>query len=118
MPVIESELVVLESPAVLAQLLSGWPDHGSRRSARPRITPAPEPRIATQPLSAKPGAHPQPRLRVVPRTREYRPRSCSCGACDRCRDNARWNRIFEEKFADPSYYSGISIRHNSSLASF
>src|ERR1035438_6936480 len=30
------------------------------------------------------------------------PRGCTCRTC--C-DNARWERIFQEKFADPSYYS-------------
>ena len=50
----------------------------------------------------------------------YRPRSdvargrCSCGVCARCRDNARWERIFREKFADPSYYNGgLIIRRTS-----
>jgi hypothetical protein len=34
-----------------------------------------------------------------------RRRRCQCGRCVECRDNARWERIFTEKFADPSYYS-------------
>lgn len=32
--------------------------------------------------------------------------------------NARWNRIFEEKFADPSYYSTTRVRMQSPLAGF
>ena len=35
--------------------------------------------------------------------RAKRPR-CHCGHCERCQDNAKWERIFEEKFADPDYY--------------
>lgn len=30
---------------------------------------------------------------------------CSCGRCRQCLDNARWERIFAEKFADPNYYT-------------
>jgi hypothetical protein len=33
-----------------------------------------------------------------------------------CADNARWERIFQEKFADPSYYSDPATRHGSSLS--
>jgi hypothetical protein len=32
-------------------------------------------------------------------------RRCRCGVCPRCQENARWERIFQEKFADPYYYS-------------
>lgn len=41
---------------------------------------------------------------------------CECKQCKWCLDNARWERVFEEKFADPAYYGPIRIRHNSSLA--
>src|ERR1039458_9072636 len=41
------------------------------------------------------------------------PRGCTCRTC--C-DNARWERIFQEKFADPSYYSNPSTRNGSSLS--
>ena len=41
---------------------------------------------------------------------------CTCNKCKWCLDNARWVRIFNEKFADPSYYGGVCVRHNSSLA--
>jgi|SRR5579862_1405226 len=43
-------------------------------------------------------------------------RRCQCGTCNWCLDNARWERIFNEKFADPTYYGPLKIRHNSSLA--
>jgi hypothetical protein len=34
-----------------------------------------------------------------------RRRHCQCGRCRGCLDNARWERIFAEKFADPNYYT-------------
>lgn len=45
-------------------------------------------------------------------------RRCACGKCHYCRENARWNRIFAEKFADPSYYRGLVLRSESPLRSF
>lgn len=38
---------------------------------------------------------------------------CRCGQCPQCLDNARWERIFAEKFADPDYYT----RRATSIAS-
>jgi hypothetical protein len=32
-------------------------------------------------------------------------RRCHCGQCRGCLDNARWERIYNEKFADPNYYA-------------
>jgi len=37
------------------------------------------------------------------REARVRPR-CTCGACPACQDEARWERIFQAKFADPDYY--------------
>ena len=48
--------------------------------------------------------------RVMPRNRR-----CQCGACATCLDNARWERIFAEKFEDPDYYSDLPLRHASPL---
>jgi hypothetical protein len=45
----------------------------------------------------------------------HRPRRCDCGACGRCLDNARWERIFREKFADPTYYRQRAPKQGSSL---
>jgi hypothetical protein len=42
-------------------------------------------------------------------------RRCRCGTCVTCKDNARWERIFTEKFADPTYYSGLAVRHESPI---
>jgi hypothetical protein len=49
--------------------------------------------------------------------RPYRVSGCTPGCtCRTCSDNARWERIFQEKFADPSYYSNPTTRNGSSLA--
>ena len=40
---------------------------------------------------------------------------CSCGLCRSCREDQRWNQIFQEKFADPDYYSVRPVRQGSSL---
>jgi len=55
-----------------------------------------------------------------PEERVYQPpssrlRRCRCGECVSCKDNARWERIFAEKFADPTYYSSLAIRRGSPL---
>ena len=59
-----------------------------------------------------PGASPA----VAGISRVQRRQYCECGKCKWCLDNARWERVFEEKFADPTYYGSIKIRHNSTLA--
>lgn len=40
---------------------------------------------------------------------------CKCGLCKMCHENARWDRIFNEKFADPSYYRPLEPHFGSSL---
>lgn len=35
---------------------------------------------------------------------------CRCGVCRSCDSDVRWNRIYEEKFADPAYYSRLPER--------
>ena len=60
---------------------------------------------------------PKPRLTRWPVTEESRTsrsRRCQCGTCAFCVSNARWQRIFNEKFADPDYYK-VAIRQGSSL---
>jgi hypothetical protein len=52
-----------------------------------------------------------------PRAHNARQRRCRCGTCAACRDNARWERIFQSKFADPDYYVRRAIRHESPLNS-
>jgi|SRR5581483_5329055 len=42
---------------------------------------------------------------------------CQCGKCRAGQENARWERIFQEKFADPDYYlRPAEIRVSSPLA--
>jgi hypothetical protein len=45
-------------------------------------------------------------------------RRCSCGKCRCCADNARWEAVFQQKFADPYYYSLREPRQGSSLNGF
>jgi hypothetical protein len=56
----------------------------------------------------------QDRIRFLPRTKKHSMRQalpaskrCRCGACAVCRDNARWERIFQEKYGqqEREYYS-------------
>lgn len=44
-----------------------------------------------------------------------RPKRCRCGKCPACTENARWERIFQEKFADPDYYKRPLSSGGSSL---
>ena len=43
-------------------------------------------------------------------------RRCDCGVCPMCLDNAKWETVFNEKFADPDYYNALPIRTGSSLS--
>ena len=43
-------------------------------------------------------------------------RRCQCGHCPPCLENARWERIFAEKFADPEYYKPRPAPSGSSLS--
>jgi hypothetical protein len=42
---------------------------------------------------------------------------CKCGQCWQCLDDARWERIFAEKFLDPNYYTGPVTHMASPLTS-
>ena len=42
---------------------------------------------------------------------------CKCGSCHACVENGRWDRIFNEKFADPEYYSERVPKMGSTLSS-
>jgi len=42
-------------------------------------------------------------------------RRCACGRCATCLDNARWEQIFQAKFADPTYYLRRPLQRGSSL---
>lgn len=44
-------------------------------------------------------------------------RNCRCGVCGDCKENARWERVFQAKFADPNYYGGLRVWNASPLVS-
>lgn len=53
---------------------------------------------------------------VSPKAEGHR---CRCGRCRQCHEDAKWERIFQEKFADPSYYTDRRLpRGGSSLNQF
>lgn len=102
MAVIAPDVLVLEAPAELAAIFAMWLEPtlqkpGRRDSIQPRHT-----RFVAD-------AEPAPKGRA-------QCRSCGCAVCGRCRDNARWTRVYDEKFAAPSYYHDLKLRYNSSLA--
>jgi hypothetical protein len=41
---------------------------------------------------------------------------CSTRDCPSCRDNARWERIFQQKFSDPNYYARDPLRSSSPIS--
>jgi hypothetical protein len=41
---------------------------------------------------------------------------CQCGRCSTCLEEARWDRIFNEKFASPDYYRQGHLQNWSTLA--
>jgi hypothetical protein len=45
-----------------------------------------------------------------------RQRRCTCAVCPNCVDEARWERIFNERFATPDYYQARFLRNWSTLA--
>ena len=58
---------------------------------------------------------PAPKRLVKPRRVSGR---CTCGQCRTCLENARWERIFQEKFANSDYYNHeIRIHYASPLSS-
>ncbi len=43
---------------------------------------------------------------------------CTCGVCKVCEENARWEAVFNAKFADPTYYANRGVRVASPLSDF
>ena len=41
--------------------------------------------------------------------------ACRCNQCAACIDDARWERIFQAKFADPFYYNRDQARNSSPI---
>jgi hypothetical protein len=66
------------------------------------------------PARAGRGRGAQDRAQPVHHDRRVR---CKCGQCGQCLENARWERIFAEKFADPNYYTRRVVRCSSPLSS-
>jgi hypothetical protein len=80
----------------------------------PECDALPEPRKAM--LPAPPRVEPAPQV-PLNKTRRASGR-CHCGQCRNCQENARWERIFQEKFANSDYYHhDIRVRYASPLSS-
>jgi hypothetical protein len=89
-----------------------WGETISRAASECEIQPLPQKAAAVAP----PSLDPMPEIRMAkPRRTSGR---CQCGQCRTCQENARWERIFQEKFANSDYYqSDIRIRYASPLSS-
>ena len=138
MGVIGTDDLLLASPSVLTELLATT-SLERRGRGRPRKLAA---KACAEPTAVAPGmaaSHSDGKPRGVRRLpvpppmslaerrqmraaldlaqgakREWR--RCTCGQCPRCMENARWERIFLERFADPDYYTCITVRRRSPLA--
>lgn len=75
------------------------------------------PELIAELLAAKPQEHVMRggSLQKPSYTRAPRARHCECGHCATCVENARWDAIFNAKFADPTYYNPKPIHFGSSL---
>jgi hypothetical protein len=119
----------LASAGEIAYLLAQFDIQTRRRSTTPKrrvarpAAPLAKPALALPPknslrqktsVAAPPSAIPVKAQSAQPgvERRQY----CRCSECKWCRDNARWDRIFAEKFADPNYYGTLRVRYSSSLA--
>jgi hypothetical protein len=83
-------------------------------NSAPECDAIPEPRKAMVPAP--------PRMDPVPQAQASKSRRasgrCHCGQCRNCQENARWERIFQEKFANSDYYHhDIRVRYASPLSS-
>ncbi|HTT61005.1 MAG TPA: hypothetical protein VMG35_04160 [Bryobacteraceae bacterium] len=86
----------------------------SMPGAVPECDPRPEPPRAV--VTAPPRVDHAPQAHL-PKARRTSGR-CQCGECRTCQENARWERIFQEKFANSDYYHrDIRIRYASPLSS-
>jgi hypothetical protein len=91
--------VELSDEKVLESLLTLWEQDQLGKKSRQR------------------GPHKAPEILAYspPAEKSFR-RPCKCGTCCACVENARWDRIFQQKFADPEYYRRRSIPLLSPLA--
>jgi hypothetical protein len=81
------------------------------RDVRPRVRA-----FSQQPSLPAPTAANEPAEQNLHRGNRRSRRRCHCGRCHRCIENARWDRIFNEKFLDLDYYAGPRISYQSPLA--
>jgi hypothetical protein len=89
-----------------------WSNIGPDAAADYEVPPIPRRALAPVPERVDP---PAPRRLVKPRRASGR---CTCGQCRTCMENARWERIFQEKFANSDYYNHeIRIHYASPLSS-
>jgi hypothetical protein len=103
--------------AAISQLFS---DHKSSDEPGGRVSAQAAARAAAESVNKKAASQTEREARSSPPgqsvARGRQGRYCQCGACKWCRENARWGRIFQEKFADPTYYGRIEVRYGSALA--
>ena len=88
-------MMQLSSPDTIAKLLASNAQENRPKRRRRRAD----------------AVRPEEQARVARSTRR-----CQCGRCLQCLDNLRWERIFNEKFADPTYYGPLVMRGSSPLA--
>ena len=88
-----------------------WHDAITDPAAECALPASPARRAAPAPQHAEAPA--QPELARPKRGSRH----CDCGSCPRCKDNTRWEQIFQEKFFDPKYYrQALHIRYASPLS--
>ena len=86
----------------------------SMQGAAAECDSLPEPRKASAPAPARIDSAPEAR----PAKSRRASGRCHCGQCRNCQENARWERIFQEKFANSDYYHhDIRVRYASPLSS-
>lgn len=59
-----------------------------------------------------------PAVYCAPAAKSNGKRNCRCGQCGDCLENARWERVYQAKFADPDYYGGLRMRNMSPINSW
>lgn len=102
--------------------MSTPPVRGAKRFEQERKMELADPRIIEEMLAAHARIS---RVRAVHKKHSFdanasmapgsKVRRCHCGICPRCREEARWDRIFNERFADPDYYKQRPTRFGSSM---
>jgi hypothetical protein len=92
---------------------------GSLRDLLPLDRPAALPRPSRTGASRHPRRSPNGEKsfgRAVSLPKRLRRQGCACGACPACLENARWEKIFNERFADHSYYRNRGPQISSPLS--